>query len=80
MCDTTRCIYIITRSPEHHNGIETEDVSVGDVLGVKSYRSACVAFDDMLDTNHKLRDPIFTRGRHNDLDVYYSSQKYFDLR
>ena len=39
----------------------------------------CVAFDDMLDSNQKLIDPFFTRGRHNDLNVYYLSQSYFDL-
>ena len=33
----------------------------------------------MLDTSQKLLDPFFTRGRHNDLDVYYLSQSYFDL-
>ena len=33
----------------------------------------------MLDFNQKLLDPIFNRGRHNDLDVYYLSQSYFDL-
>ena len=36
-------------------------------------------FDDMLDTSQKLIDPFFTRRRHNDLDVYYLSQSYFDL-
>ena len=33
----------------------------------------------MLDTSQKLIDPFFTRGRHNDLDVFYLSQPYFDL-
>ena len=33
----------------------------------------------MLDSNQKLIDPFFTRGRHNDLDVDYLSQSLFDL-
>ena len=33
----------------------------------------------MLVSNQKRIDPIFTRGRHNDLDVYYLAQSYFDL-
>ena len=33
----------------------------------------------MLDSNQKLIDPFFTRGRHNDLNVHYLSQSYFRL-
>ena len=75
-------ICIITRSPEQYNKIEIEDVSVDEDLGDKSiqdFQNCCVVFDDMLDSNQKLIDPFFTRGRHNDLDVYYLSQSYFDL-
>ena len=75
-------ICIITRSPEQYNEIEIEDVSVEEDLGDKSiqdFQNCCVVFDDMLDSNQKLIDPFFTRGRHNDLDVYYLSQSYFDL-
>ena len=75
-------ICIITRSPEQYNKIEIEDVSVDEDLEDKSiqdFQNCCVVFDDMLDTSQKLIDPFFTRGRHNDLDVYYLSQSYFDL-
>ena len=75
-------ICIITRSPEQYNKIEIEDVSVEEDLGDKSiqdFQNCCVVFDDMLDSNQKLIDSFFTRGRHNDLDVYYLSQSYFDL-
>ena len=75
-------ICIITRSPEQYNKIEIEDVSVDEDLEDKSiqdFQNCCVVFDDMLDSNQKLIDPFFTRGRHNDLDVYYLSQSYFDL-
>ena len=75
-------ICIITRSPEQYNKSEIEDVSVEEDLGDKSiqdFQNCCVVFDDMLDSNQKLIDPFFTRGRHNDLDVYYLSQSNFDL-
>ena len=75
-------ICIITRSPEQYNKIKIEDVSVDEDLEHKSiqdFQNCCVVFDDMLDSNQKLIDPFFTRGRHNDLDVYYLSQSYFDL-
>ena len=70
-------ICIITRSPEQYNKIEIEDVSVEEDLGDKSiqdFQNCCVVFDDMLDSNQKLIDPFFTRGRHNDLDfiIYHS--------
>ena len=75
-------ICIITRSPEQYNKIEIEDVSVDEDLEHKSlqdFQNCCVVFDDMLDSNQKLIDPFFTRGRHNDLDVYYLAQSSFDL-
>ena len=80
--DNTRKIHIITRSPEQYNKIEIEDVSVDEDLEDKSiqdFQNCCVVFDDMLDTSQKLIDPFFTRGRHNDLDVYYLSQSCLDL-
>ena len=43
------------------------------------YTNPCVVFDDMLDTSQKLIDPFFSRGRHQDCDVHYSSKSYFDL-
>ena len=75
-------IRIIKRSPEQYSKIEIEDVSVEEDLEdrtLQDFQNCCVVFDDMLDSNQKLIDPFFTRGRHNDLDVYYLSQSYFDL-
>ena len=46
---------------------------------IQDFQNCCVVFDDMLDSNQKLIDPFFTRGRHNDLDVYSLSHSYFDL-
>ena len=78
----TRKNHIITRSPEQYSNIEIEQVKVEEDLEDKSiqdFQNCCVVFDAMLDTSQKLIDPFFTRGRHNDLDVYYLSQSYFDL-
>ena len=33
----------------------------------------------MLDSNQKELCPFFTRGRHENIDVYYLSQRYFEL-
>ena len=45
----------------------------------KDFQNCCVVFDDKLDSNQRLKDPFSTKGRHNDLDVYYLSQSIFDL-
>ena len=58
------------------------DVSVEEDIEdrtIHDFQNCCVVFDDILDSNQKLKDPFFTRGRHNDLNVYYLSQSHFDL-
>ena len=80
--DKEKQIHIITRSPGQYTNTEIEDISVDEDLEdrtIQGFQNCCVVFDDMLDTSQKLIDPFFTRGRHNDLDVYYLSQSYFDL-
>ena len=82
-------IKIISRSPEQYreaafryNNLEIEEIEVEEDLEdrtIQDFQNCCVVFDDMLDSNQKLIDPFFTRGRHNDLDVYYLSQSYFNL-
>ena len=85
--DPEKQIRIITRSPEYYedaelridiggpsHGIEVEE-NVGDL---EEYRGCFVVFDDMLDSNQKLIDPFFTRGRHKLCDVYYLRQSHFD--
>ena len=79
--DNTRKIPIVTRTEQYSN-IEIEQVKVEEDLEdkrIQDFQNCCVVFDDMLDTAQKLIDPFFTRGRHNDLDVYNLSQSYFDL-
>ena len=79
-----RQIRTITRSPEQYECIEVggalQDVSVEEnVEDLEVHRGCCVVFDHMLDSNQKLIDPFFTRGRHKLCDVYYLSQSYSDL-
>ena len=64
--DKEKQIHIITRSPGQYTNTEIEDISVEEDLSDKSiqdYQNCCVIFDDMLDSNQKLIDPFFTRGR-----------------
>ena len=80
--DNEKQIHIITRSPNQYEDLEIEQVKVEEDLEdktIQDFQNCCVVFDDMLDTSQKLIDPFFTRGRHNDLNVYYLSQSYFDL-
>ena len=86
--DKEKEIHIITRSPNQYEDFELEDtegalrIVIEEYLEDKSiqdFQNCCVVFDDMLDSNQKLIDPFFTRGRHNDLDVYFLAQSYFDL-
>ena len=83
-------LHIITRSPEQYEDVGSKmKLDVGDLglvvekdLGHKNIQDSlncCVVFDDMLDSNQKLKDPFFTRGRHNLCDVFYLSQSYFEL-
>ena len=85
-------IKIITRSPEQYSNFELGDtglqaellrcVTVKEHLKDRAkqvFQNCFVVFDVMLDSNQKLIDPFFTRGRHNDLDAYYLSQSYLDL-
>ena len=81
--DPEKQIRIITRSPEQYEFAELRNdiggVSVEENVGdLEEYRGCCVVFDDMLDSNQKLIDPFFTRGRHKSCDVYYLCQSYFD--
>ena len=81
--DPEKQIRIITRSPEQYEDAELRidigGVSVEENVGdLEEYRGCCVVFDGMLDSNQKLIDPFFTRGRHKLCDVYYLCQSYFD--
>ena len=71
-----RPINIINRSPNQYPNYKTST----ETKPINKYKGSVVIFDDMLgDKNSSQMDEFFTRGRHEDLDVYYISQSYFAL-
>ena len=77
-----RDIYIITKSPPEQytdSKIKTKEIS-DEIKPLNEYENAIIVFDDILgSTNTRFIDQFFIRGRHNNLDIYYLSQSYFDL-
>ena len=71
-----RPINIITRSPNQYLNYKTST----EIKPINKYKGSIVIFDDMLGAKNSSQiDEFFTRGRHEDLDVYYISQSYFAL-
>ena len=69
-------IHIITRSPNQYPNYKTNN----EIKPINKYKGSVVIFDDMLGAKNSSQiDEFFTRGRHEDLDVYYISQSYFAL-
>ena len=71
-----RPIHIITRSPNQYPNYKTST----EIKPINKYKGSVVIFDDMLGAKNSSQiEEFFTRGRHEDLDVYYISQSYFAL-
>ena len=71
-----RPIHIITRSPNQYPNYKTST----DFKPINIYKGSIVIFDELLGAQNSSQiDEFFTRGRHEDLDVYYNSQSYFAL-
>ena len=71
-----RPINIITRSPNQYPNYKTNT----EIKPINTYKGSVVIFDDMLGARNSSQiDEFFTRGRHEDLDVYCISQSYFAL-
>ena len=71
-----RPIHLITRSPNQYPNCKTST----DIKPINKYKGSVVIFDDMLGAKNSSQiDEFFTRGRHEDLNVYYISQSYFAL-
>ena len=74
--DNQRPIHIITRSPNQYPNYKTNN----EIKPINKYKGSVVIFNDMLGAKNSSQiDEFFTRGRHEDLDVYYISQSYFAL-
>ena len=77
-----RDIYIITKSPlEQYTNSKIRNKELKDeIKPLNEYENGIIVFDDVLgSSNSRLIDQFFIRGRHNNLDIYYLSQSYFDL-
>ena len=77
-----RDIYIITKSPpEQYTKSKIKMKEIGDeIKPLNEYENGIINFDDILrSSNSKFKDQFFIRGRHNNLDIFYLSQSYFDL-
>ena len=77
-----RDIYIITKSPpEQYNNFKIKIKKISDeIKPFSEYENGIIVFDDVLgSSNSRDIDQFFIRGRHNNLDIYYLSQSYFDL-
>ena len=76
-----RDIYIITKSPPEqytHSKIKIKEIS-DEYKPLNEYENGIIVFDDILgSSNSRVLDKFFIRGRHNNLNIYYLSQSYFD--
>ena len=71
-------IFIITKSLNQYPNIKAQ--TSDEIQPVDHYENSIVAFDDMLLSKQESKiNLFFTRGRHNNIDIYYISQSYFHL-
>ena len=79
---SNRDIYIITKSPPEQfssSKIKVKEIN-DEIKPLNEYENGIIVFDDILgSSNSRFVDQFFIRGRHNNLDIYYLSQSYFDL-
>ena len=77
-----RDIYLINKSPPEqftNSKIKIKEIS-DEIKPLNDYENGIIVFDDILgSSNSRFIDQFFIRGRHNNLDIYYLSQSYFDL-
>ena len=77
-----RDINIITKSPPEqytNSKIKIKEIS-DEIKPLNEYENGIMLFDDILgSSNSRFIDQFFIRGLHNNLDIYYLSQSYFDL-
>ena len=77
-----RDIYIITKSPPEQSSNSKIKIKekTDEIQPLNEYKKAIMVFDDILvSSDSKSMDHFFIRGRHNNLDILYLLQLYFDL-
>ena len=71
-------IFIITKSINQYPNIKAQ--TSDEIEPLEIYENSVVVFDDMLLSKQESNIDLFvTRGRHNNIDIYYISQSYFHL-
>ena len=71
-------IFKITKSLNQYPKIKAE--TSDEIQPLNEYENSVVVFDDMLLSKQESNiDLFFTRGRHNNIDIYYISLSYFHL-
>ena len=71
-------IFIITKSINQYPNIKAQ--TTDEIEPLEFYENGIVVFDDMLLSKQESNIDLFlTRGRHNNIDIYYISQSYFHL-
>ena len=69
-------IFIITKSLNQYPKIKAQ--TSDEIQPLNEYENRVVVFDDMLLSKQESNiDLFFTRGRQNNIDIYYISQSYF---
>ena len=71
-------IFIITKSLNQYPNINAQ--TSNEIQPLENYENSVVVFDDMLLSKQESNiDLFFTRGRHNNIDIFYSPQSYFHI-
>ena len=71
-------IFIITKSLNQYPKIKAQ--TSDEIQPLEHYENSTVVFDDMLLSKQESNiDLFFTRGRHNNIDIYYIPQSHFHL-
>ena len=67
-----------TKSLNKYPKIKSQSSDISETLQI--YENSTVGFDDMLLLNQESNIGLFfTRGRHNNIDIYYIAQSFFHL-
>ena len=77
-----RDIYVTTKSPlEQYSNCKIKIKEIGDeIKPLNENENGIIVFDDFLDSSSsRFINQFFIRGLHNNLDIYFSSQSYFEL-
>ena len=70
--------FIITKSLNQYPNTKAQ--TSDEIQALNKYQNSIVVLDDLLLSKQESNiDLFFTRGRHNNIDIYYISQSYFHL-